>query len=777
MNSPFTISGISNSNLGSIGNINVPALRDNLVSDGWQLIQFNFGKHYNTAGIASIVTINHPEFVLYNKYSGILRILIYNQSAINHADYQTALIRLSSDKNISGGYESAILSLVDSVSQAVEDYHKKKNATVFNNLRNSADGYWLMADIPMAYDPCVCSYQYNILRVEYKLIQTSKVDLTGTLATTNLVNVAGGLPAGTSPAVKEQSKFMGALNELSGTTKKINNGLKVYKDAADVVNSFNGIVNISSSPEIKKKWDALNKYLKLASNAAATADPKIGILIGVVNTYITSGKLVADPKTTPKESSTKVIFDATERISGNISSEMPSGDFGFVVPGSYYPSAFGFSNEIPMYHEPLGIMNLLETPKLTYIDYNTYGMYQPNLPLTPPIRQYQIEPLKYVVNPSSGLTLKELKASIVVDYYNADPKPEPYERYPVLFNKTFATNTWKDIEECGYNLERHENNRVRISIGSRPIGCFNNSSFFLYGPYGPSNASNLPQMYIRLTATLYRTLDPSGPTTLWSVMFPVKDFIELPCNGPGKNTYKHFANGIINGMNGVENIEFPPEDYKPLFQFSSKCFPNAPAFSTSNNFVIDNPLFENRTISGHIHAWDQIIIGKGCVISPGTILTGGEGVLLDDDITVDPTVTLETGYPAGCNADPNTLKVTDLSSWCNAQTNSTYDPEVPTSPYVINEKDPAKSKLDVTLLGNPVNNTLEFKVTNTLEQKLNVIVADQYGKQLFTKIIDNAYSSDYYYILNVENLQPGLYYLTVTDSKSRKTKKVIKMNN
>lgn len=127
------------------------------------------------------------------------------------------------------------------------------------------------------------------------------------------------------------------------------------------------------------------------------------------------------------------------------------------------------------------------------------------------------------------------------------------------------------------------------------------------------------------------------------------------------------------------------------------------------------------------------------------------------------------------NIDPNTLKVSDLSSWCNSKTNSTYDPEVPPSPDIIIEKDPIKSKLDVTLLRNPVKNTLDFKITNTLQRRLNVTLTDQLGRIIFTKVIDNTFIPEYYYILNVENMQPGLYYLTVSDNISNKTKKVLKM--
>lgn len=172
VDSPFFVplsSAYYNANIAQFSNTLVKDFQE---KDGWVLVEQNFGTPQKA--------VKHASLILYNKYTGILRLFIltgqrpvdiaqtayielqyykppYGQSDPN---FQTANLDMYSDKN----YRNAL------------DERVEKTVVSKPNKWENQNFYWLYADFKMNYDPCVCNVRSR-LTFAVKLLKTSTVNL------------------------------------------------------------------------------------------------------------------------------------------------------------------------------------------------------------------------------------------------------------------------------------------------------------------------------------------------------------------------------------------------------------------------------------------------------------------------------------------------------------------------------------------------------------------------------------------------------------------------
>jgi len=125
-----------------------------LPEDGWELIRRDLG--YTDQNTLKPETPEHTYFILYNKFTGVLRILL---KTCRGADYNGMKISIRFDATTL--YQSALLDLT-SGTRALDSTHTKnpvgQSASVFVNDRTK----WFYADFPMNYDPCTCKYKSKL---------------------------------------------------------------------------------------------------------------------------------------------------------------------------------------------------------------------------------------------------------------------------------------------------------------------------------------------------------------------------------------------------------------------------------------------------------------------------------------------------------------------------------------------------------------------------------------------------------------------------------------
>jgi len=137
-------------------------VKDYEPADGWVLVQRDFG--------ASNRLINHPYFILYNKYSGILRIFVLISETISNYNKATIILKYSNSS-----YRSAILEhhSGEKYSNVTKEFNNNvPNISIGNDYAYSLP-YWLHADFVMNYDPCTCNLNNPRLQFEVRLISQS----------------------------------------------------------------------------------------------------------------------------------------------------------------------------------------------------------------------------------------------------------------------------------------------------------------------------------------------------------------------------------------------------------------------------------------------------------------------------------------------------------------------------------------------------------------------------------------------------------------------------
>lgn len=133
--------------------------QDNKPEDGWELVKHKFGTPNDPANNVYGQPTQNPYLVLYNKYTGVIRVFVLVTHTSN--SYQQATINLYFLQSNGGqpNYRSAIMEHLskNSYMNALENFDnqvaKSKVSNVYYNNANTK--FWLYADFPMAYDPLV----------------------------------------------------------------------------------------------------------------------------------------------------------------------------------------------------------------------------------------------------------------------------------------------------------------------------------------------------------------------------------------------------------------------------------------------------------------------------------------------------------------------------------------------------------------------------------------------------------------------------------------------
>ncbi|NJL12450.1 MAG: T9SS type A sorting domain-containing protein [Microscillaceae bacterium] len=154
INSPFFLAstGVFNPN---IYHLQTQDVKDFLPEDGWELLTRDFGISATGAG-----AVTNPSFALYNRYTATIRFffLLTQSSSPPH---EGAIVSLSFDKSVQVN-ESALFASAFPVMPALINFEKGLQLNYPNQYQNEAY-YWLFAEFPVAYDPCTCLFESNII--------------------------------------------------------------------------------------------------------------------------------------------------------------------------------------------------------------------------------------------------------------------------------------------------------------------------------------------------------------------------------------------------------------------------------------------------------------------------------------------------------------------------------------------------------------------------------------------------------------------------------------
>ncbi len=416
--------------------------------DGWELIKQNFGYFYGsgyngTAGSPCNTSpspnwesggnLNNPNgptdgsyssslyFVLYNKYSGKLRVLasVPQLSNVTTNIIQIQLSFIHDDNGLTTNYDffsyNGLFNHYNTKTYALD---KQTNVTTVSApaVFPSSFSYFFYADFQMAYDPCVCMFQSGF-DVNFITQINETITMNGQFAgivspNINIADVnagnagSDGIAGDGNNGGNTPQNFIASVNNNGGSPtgmiQSYENLQSVYdqnivgtgNDVANALGTLGGIVNfiapfaigdfIPNEIQLKDALDGTGKFLNFFSSQMPTTTNSPPPKPMVVSGYITlTGNINGGAPQTNSEfllatpgSKDPLIFLTNDgsgkysEYSAATTNQIPANS---LPPNNNNPNpvtGVGPLPAQPIYNEPLGLFALLKTPKVNRFVYS-----------------------------------------------------------------------------------------------------------------------------------------------------------------------------------------------------------------------------------------------------------------------------------------------------------------------------------------------------------------------------------------------------------------------
>lgn len=344
-------------------------LDDNRKEDGWVLLCRDFGTPFRAVLGGEGIT-DRPYFMIYNKYSSVLRVFILVNA---NDDYTTGGITV---KFVSYNKTATLTNLKGRAYAADKiDIVGQYSGTGLTTY--VGDEMWVWAEYPLAYDPnMIKSSDHTASRLEFQVVGTQEAEL----------EVEGEL-VGVTGVDKLVRKFMTQENNGSVTASSL------VEETPGNTFSFSGLKTYVSSRA--KDWESWKKFIDNSYNRLPQYEeggnfegsannfkhlvgelkngwivenlPVIGQISGLFTYVLGGGK-----SSTNKGKTAPMFIGEKIKLNGSITTEykLPSGA-ALPIPGSRVdPSSPTLGSNVPLlYNIQGGLLNLKSSPVLQYKTY------------------------------------------------------------------------------------------------------------------------------------------------------------------------------------------------------------------------------------------------------------------------------------------------------------------------------------------------------------------------------------------------------------------------
>jgi len=722
---------------------------DYRLEDGWVLIKEEMGL---------TIPIRWPQFVLYNRFESKLRYFAYltDIDGVDQIEIKTQFIRSIDFTHVTAALEHAFTPM-----DVVENYQDKRIILKAPNEFYGQSGIWVMADIPIAYDPCTCqnsslleivNNSVNYMSLNFSL--TGGGDITQVIEGGSVkndgnrfANVVGGVTNGISKgnsAYKTAGELISVADKLlvGSTNRRLTQdarntlatlGYLALGDdltSSDIQSLYNiwdqGPANHPLRPLInelipQKVSSVVPDWIKTAVPFANTAFALLDFIIG-------GGK-----STSPQP----MHFQADFKFEGNgeITDESYRVSLAFRVPGSKSPqnSAPVYS---PLYDKTLGILNVVEQPVMYLSEGNQQtvsSIYDPYLNTLKEELKWDnslklSSALKYALNPASELQIADIRASIYFMDCNGTSIPGLITDEPGVLRTPYMPLSC--LENYSLNSFFRSESRITNNVTSQnpEEQVYNNG-------YSPCSVSDI-QLHLMAKLT-----SPAGKETAWAARYRVN-------TAPAPYTYENTpANPYLNVQESVE---------VPSIQ---------------------------DLINGNIQSWNPVVVTNDIVVTRGEVenyLNSANAVKDHQDILVQQFVRGQViKAPVKFDLAPNcgTLPPVDaawLSSFCT--TPNRYNPILALrTPSEEEEAPVAENKLNLSIAPNPTGDATLLKYNLIEAGPVQIVLSDYTGRQLAElHTASEQAAGEYQLHIPLERYAPGIYVVTVTRPSGKDSVRVVK---
>lgn len=375
--------------------------------NGWELLLLNVGRYPDdlTPNTSNESFQSIPYIVIYNRYSGLLRVFAnfgLDQTVGNGPDAVEIILSYPNPAVMSG-----LLRLNEGNDRAL-DINSKVITTKAIAKATNTQRQWFSADIQLAYDPCVC-YFPSKLQISFNQIKAGEIELYGRslTLTDDLIN----------PQLQVNPKDF--LTSFDSSYELSNGGILAYKGVLPLINDYetrmqkhkDDLIAIGRHNELVENNLGILKMFKyivtavvtygLSGTAVSAVDPAAveqgwyEEVMGEYGDFITTSQGLFDegavlelvknviggetatfieqnferlPDPAVPNKPQRVTFSEM-RFTGSITETQIKGGPTFFTPGTYgsegtnspiIPTMYDY----PIYNEALGVFAVLETPKV-----------------------------------------------------------------------------------------------------------------------------------------------------------------------------------------------------------------------------------------------------------------------------------------------------------------------------------------------------------------------------------------------------------------------------
>ena len=715
--------------------------KDYTKEKGWFLLKRDFGCGGG---------INYPYFLLYNKWSGLVRLYAYLPSTTTM--HNGLMVVVTPTKTL----YPAVTALADPLAGSTDKFKNSNNGAYGKSIiavgEPAGPTSWTVLEFYAGFDPNTGILDYAGCGLEFAIHNVLNF---GMEATINGKSVSGG-----SPALYNYSYVpaVGKTNE-NGFDKFIADGRKFYKafktvedGAKDIYKSANDLfTKLSNAPTTAEK--------KIAEGAAgiakATGDSKqwvkeIGKIASAISIVGTVFNTIGDLMGLFSDSRPSITYSSINmELKGSITANTVGQTFTMRIPGVQDvlpPSNNG--TQRPYYDCPLGTFALKTTPTADlitykrdmalahYVDMNSPYPYIKFRSEAKNFKSFRLrDNLAVAVNEKAGLELVSAKVAFVGEVL-------PYASAPA--EPAYDALSPHSSNGLNYLLYEFQNNRLEIlnyrddkfytfRSPFEDIGCAKGMTF---------NVVAATKVYLRLIAILKRKDDPASTPIFFSKDYALET-IDQSLTEAEKYKYT---------VMGGDADHLPP--YTNLTQ--------PPLWTADEDKSLKNAYLTN----GDYFACDNDIYTEGWLISP----SNAQNVMLNagGEITLNPGFEASWGttFTAQINRYGYQLNCTTPLVEHYNPTGNCYSTTAVAQAATFEPENEAKVKATgVSVYPVPSTGTVNIEMKGLPASVITV--TDLSGKIVHQQAISNSINK-----LNLYHLPNGVYFLRIVYPDKTVVKKI-----
>jgi hypothetical protein len=743
-----------------------------LPAQGWELIKQDFGYFYSGNEWNGSIMGNSPiqngdprqsasklnYFILYNKYSGLLRVMCFINNNNTTSNVNTIYVKMAFVTNTE---YANIPSYQPSVNALFNHYNprtafaldQKTGVTIISAPATYPSGSdMIYADFQLAYDPCTCLFQSG-LEVSFYSIQTANITLSGTYAGT------GGIPianitnnTGTVWGAQTGDAFIASLFEQGGSPQS---AILSYNDASKIV----------SSDEAQQAYYTNMAYkYSLASDAfdATSSIPIYGCIGTTLKDAMDQASKVESyhasqlaPSDAVKASAAITVETGYLQATGTVTDD-PNlyNGIGFKVgiPGAKAPNSSAtlpeyappLSGDVlpnyPMYNEVMGSFALLKTPEIDEYIYPAGASMK--------TEYHPSSDLVYALNPIYDAS----KSSIYIAYEIDAEMSEHDSRCGCevcALTSSVNMNYLYNITIAGVPYRRYQTNDF-------PISC--NQSVYTQENLATFVPDRVNGNYMAHQATLDVFLSLVSLPDAYGKIHVTAELIKYNCKVNSVSTDFETSNP---GLAAIQALSVPDNLIIPQTVYSIPT--NTFSFGT---ITINGSQTDNAPSNGQV----TIVAEEEIDMTANASLSGNINLY---------TQALPSYFTSCSNTGLSPVTGTNLTSYCNGSgyngnqymanqaARAMASSNTKGSPSLVNEKiSTVQTKLGTNLtLGifpNPTSGIVYLNLSAQSAGGLMVNISDLNGNQvLHTNFSANEGANSFK--LDIGSFNSGVYFINITD--------------